>query len=116
MIREMPNFEIAFGVRDFGGGSSAAQPAGKDCNSGGGLCLCAAPRSVKRSPGVSVARVAQRYAMNANLISKWLRDAPYAPELPAEPDAGCFLPVEIVGRPTRDDSRAAADPGRWPRP
>ncbi len=26
------------------------------------------------APGVSVARVARRYAMNANLIHKWLRD------------------------------------------
>jgi SAM-dependent methyltransferase len=32
------------------------------------------------APGVSVARVAQRYAMNANLIFKWLRDPRYAPE------------------------------------
>jgi len=31
------------------------------------------------APGVSVARVAQRYAMNANLIFKWLRDPRYAP-------------------------------------
>ena|SRR6056297_729370 len=62
------------------------------------------------APGVSVARVAQRYAMNANLIFKWLRDPRYAPEPPAEPDAACFLPVEIVGRPMHDDSEAAADP------
>ena len=27
-----------------------------------------------RAPGVSVAQVARRYAMNANLIHKWLRD------------------------------------------
>jgi len=60
------------------------------------------------APGVSVARVAQRYAMNANLIFKWLRDPRYAPE-PAEPDAACFLPVEIVDRPMHDDGRAAAD-------
>ena len=61
-------------------------------------------------PGVSVARVAQRYAMNANLIFKWLRDPRYAPEPPAEPDAACFLPVEIVDQPLHDDSEAAADP------
>jgi len=59
---------------------------------------------------VSVARVAQRYAMNANLIFKWLRDPRYAPEAPAEPDAACFLPVEIVDRPMHDDDRVAADP------
>jgi transposase len=63
-----------------------------------------------RAPGVSVARVAQRYAMNANLIFKWLRDQRYAPEPPAEPDAACFLPVEIVDRPLHDNDRAAADP------
>ena len=60
--------------------------------------------------GVSVARVAQRYAMNANLIFKWLRDPRYAPEPSAEPDATCFLPVEIVDRPMHDDDRAAAGP------
>nr|WP_229849366.1 transposase [Paracoccus aerius] len=48
------------------------------------------------APGVSVERVAQRYAMNANLIFKWLRDPRYAPESPAEPDAACFLPVEAL--------------------
>ncbi len=51
------------------------------------------------APGVSVAQVARRYAVNANLIFKWLRDPRYAPDivtmsLPAmEPR---FLPVEIV--------------------
>ena len=64
------------------------------------------------APGVSVARVAQRYAMNANLIFKWLRDPRYARDLPAEPDAACFFPVEIVDRPTHDDSGTAA--GRVP--
>ena len=29
--------------------------------------------------GVSVAQVARRYAMNANLIFKWLKDDRYAP-------------------------------------
>jgi transposase len=62
------------------------------------------------APGVSVARVAQRYAMNANVIFKLLRDPRYAPEPPAEPDAACFLPVEIVDRPMHDDDRAAARP------
>ncbi len=62
------------------------------------------------APGVSVARVAQRYAMNANLIFKWLRDPRYAPEPSAEPVAACFLPVEIVDRPMHEDDRAAAGP------
>lgn len=62
------------------------------------------------APGVSVARVAQRYAMNANVIFKWLRDPRYAPEPLAEPDAACFLPVEIVDRPMHGDNEAAAGP------
>lgn len=54
-----------------------------------------------RAPGVSVAQVARRYAMNSNLIFTWLRDPRFAP---AEVDASCdlgdenlFLPVEITG-------------------
>src|SRR6056297_2211165 len=62
-------------------------------------------------PGVSVARVAQRYGMNVNLIFKWLRDPRYAPEVPAEPDAACFLPVEIVDRPMNENSEASAAGG-----
>jgi len=51
-----------------------------------------------KAPGVSVAQVARRYEMNANLIFKWLRDPNFAPNpaaigLVAEPS---FLPVEIV--------------------
>ena len=51
-----------------------------------------------RAPGVSVAQVARRYAMNANLIFTWLRDPRFAPAAldEAEPDA-VFLPVEIDG-------------------
>ena len=51
------------------------------------------------APGVSVAQVAQRYAVNANLISTWLRDGRYAPDpaLVASSSAEArFLPVEIV--------------------
>ena len=57
------------------------------------------------APGVSVAQVARRYAVNANLIFKWLRDARFAPEPLAggcSPERGQFLPVEIV-----QDVRAA---------
>jgi len=61
------------------------------------------------APSVSVAQVARRYAMNANMIFKWLRDPRYAPE--AEPvvdasatDIACFLPVEIVGHPQNGDT------------
>ena len=51
------------------------------------------------APGVSVAQVARRYAVNANLIFKWLRDRRFAPDpssaLPP-PEEARFLPVEIV--------------------
>ena len=50
--------------------------------------------------GVSVAQVARRYAVNANLIFKWLKDTRFAPVVEGEEDngdAGGFLPVEISG-------------------
>jgi len=64
--------------------------------------------------GVSVAQVARRYAMNANMIFKWLRDPRYAPdpeaveELAIEPP--CFLPVEIVDRPQGDAPAPTSEP------
>ena len=47
--------------------------------------------------GISVAQVARRYALNANLIFKWLRDERYAPavDVVSEADAPVFLPVEV---------------------
>ena len=64
------------------------------------------------APGVSVAQVARRYAVNANLIFKWLRDPRFAPE--AEAGSGSlrdasFLPVEIV-QDTRELPAAPAAP------
>ena len=51
-----------------------------------------------RAPGVSVAQVARRYAMNANLIHKWLRDPRFSPdEEVTEAETADFLPVEIEG-------------------
>ena len=53
------------------------------------------------TPGVSVAQVARRYSMNANLIFKWLKDPRFGPvergPSPEESIAleGVFLPVEI---------------------
>lgn len=48
-------------------------------------------------PGVSVAQVARRYAMNANMIHTWLKDPRFAP-VPQEPvNDAVFLPVEIDG-------------------
>jgi len=53
------------------------------------------------APGVSVAQVARRYSMNANLIFKWLKDPRFSPaagETPIAPEDGSFfLPVEISG-------------------
>ena len=62
------------------------------------------------APGVSVAQVARRYAVNANMVFKWLRDPRYAAEAMAPADAPHFLPVEIVGRVRGDDVVVAADP------
>ena len=50
--------------------------------------------------GVSVAQVARRYAMNANLIFKWLKDPRFAPVESGVPAADAvvesiFLPIEI---------------------
>lgn len=58
-----------------------------------------------RAPGVSVAQVARRYAMNTNLIHKWLKDPRFAPVEQLEPDLtmaaatddAAFLPVEVEG-------------------
>jgi len=49
-----------------------------------------------RAPGVSVAQVARRYSMNANLIFKWLRDPRFAPNDRVE-GLQLFLPVEVSG-------------------
>jgi transposase len=48
---------------------------------------------------VLVAQVASRFAVNANLILKWLRDlrsGPKAARAPGLPEGPRFLPVEIV--------------------
>ncbi len=46
-------------------------------------------------PGMSVAQVARRYAVNANLIFKWLKDPRFAPEADAADKAATFLPIEF---------------------
>ena len=50
------------------------------------------------APGVSAAQVARRYAMNANLIFKWLKDPRFQPDEP-EIEESAFLPVEISTEP-----------------
>ena len=60
--------------------------------------------------GVSVAQVARRYALNANLIFKWLRDPRFAPDPDATPTEGpLFLPVEVIEHPVREDAPASGD-------
>lgn len=51
-------------------------------------------------PGVSVARVARRYDLNANQIFNWLKDPKFAPDDQAEEDEAKFLPVEVIAQPT----------------
>ncbi len=51
-----------------------------------------------RLSGISVAQVARRYAMNTNLIHKWLRDPRFAPEYANDGiENSTFLPVAIEG-------------------
>lgn len=59
-----------------------------------------------------MAQVARRYAVNANLIFKWLRDPRFAPApasaLAASEEAR-FLPVEIVAETRSAPAVPAAD-------
>jgi len=49
------------------------------------------------APGVSVAQVARRYALNANMIHTWLKDPRFAPSLPeADDDAAASGFIEIA--------------------
>ena len=64
------------------------------------------------APGVSVAQVARRYAVNANLIFKWLRDPRYASdpaEMPSPAVEPRFLPVEIVAEAKAPVAAPVAD-------
>lgn len=62
--------------------------------------------SQTRAPGVSVAQVARRYALNANLIFKWLKDPRFAPAQTA-PVESLFLPIEVQDRGASDVPAAA---------
>ncbi len=48
-------------------------------------------------PGVSVAKVARRYAMNANMIHTGLKDPRFASVAEEAVDDAVFLPVEFDG-------------------
>ena len=58
-------------------------------------------RSICAQARVSGVSVAQRYAMNTNLIHKWLRDPRFASEdqaaVSSVPAGATFLPVEVAG-------------------
>ena len=60
-----------------------------------------------RAPGVSVAQVARRHGLNANLIFKWLKDPRFAAAATAE-DVPVFLPIEV--REDRAQSAPLASP------
>jgi transposase len=64
------------------------------------------------APDVSVAQVARRYGLNANLIFKWLRDPRFAPEAGQSADMPCFLPVEIVERVRLEEPRPVITGGQ----
>lgn len=64
-----------------------------------------------RAPGISVAQVARRYGLNANLLFKWLREPKFAEDVASEDDP-VFLPVEIDAAPIADQPvSAVAHPG-----
>lgn len=54
------------------------------------------------TPGMSVAQVARRYAVNANLIFKWLKDPRFAPEADVSDPEAMFLPIEIEADVARE--------------
>ncbi|MBL4645715.1 MAG: transposase [Rhizobiales bacterium] len=65
--------------------------------------------------GVSVAQVARRYSMNANLIFKWLKDPRFAPGSAysaAQPEDGVvvFLPVEVLDPLPVERAQTGAQP------
>ncbi len=51
-----------------------------------------------RAPGVSVAQVARRYSLNANLVFRWLKEPQFQQQV-RDIDAVTFLPVEISTEP-----------------
>ena len=64
-------------------------------------------------PDVSVAQVARRYGLNANLIFKWLRDPRFAPGTgKSAAQAACFLPVEIVDHARHEAPRQNTTEGQ----
>lgn len=63
-----------------------------------------------QAPGVSVAQVGRRYALNANMIFKWLKDPRFAPQVVDVEPVPAFLPVEISEAPAAAPSSPAPSP------
>ncbi len=65
------------------------------------------------APGVSVAQVARRYAMNANLIFTWLKDARFAPA-PEDAEAAIagFIPVDVRCEPPANSLASVLEPAK----
>ena len=51
-----------------------------------------------RVAGVSVAQVARRYSMNANLIQKWLRDPRFATDFSDDVQASCHSKQPLIAQ------------------
>ena len=66
-----------------------------------------------RVSGVSIAQVARRYAMNANLIHKWLKEPRFS-AVDVELDGSMFLPIEIEGTVSSPPASVASIPSRVP--
>jgi transposase len=63
------------------------------------------------APGVSVAQVARRYAMNANQIFNWLKDVRFAPAAEeVEADTAVFIPVDVCCDPTANSLPSVLEP------
>jgi hypothetical protein len=66
---------------------------------------------------MSVAQVVRRYAMNANLIFKWLKDPRFAPEAEVPEQEATFLPIEIEADAAVEPASIdmpMVKPTRWP--
>ncbi|MCP4287921.1 MAG: transposase [Gammaproteobacteria bacterium] len=65
------------------------------------------------APGVSVAQVARRYAMNANQIFNWLKDARFAPvSEEVEEDTAVFIPVDVCCEPPANSLASVLEPAQ----
>ncbi len=65
------------------------------------------------APGVSVAQVARRYALNTNQIFNWLKDARFVPSPEnAAVDTAVFLPIDVCTEPTANLPAPVLEPSK----